>query len=321
MDKFKDIKHYRWETVRVFISSTFNDFHAERDYLIKYVFPDLRQWCEQWKLYLVDVDLRWGITTTEAESGKLIDICLEEIDKCRPFFICFLGNKYGYVPGVESKEKKTLPKYDTLKGKEDFSITHLEIYHAIKETLLPTNETIPSKHAFFYFRTGDSLPKPGTIHSFSEMDNALYVETFFEKEPAKINRLQKLKAEIRTFYENIGKAIGSANEADKRIFKYTPTYDPNLRNPESDRLKGRFTIESLKEIGTRVKENLKGAITEIFKERIDTLSSNFKRDNFQHEKDLHDAFIENRTRLFVGREKSLKKLGLGYKQWEMSGQI
>ena len=30
-----------WKTVSVFVSSTFNDIHAERDYLVKEVFPRL----------------------------------------------------------------------------------------------------------------------------------------------------------------------------------------------------------------------------------------------------------------------------------------
>jgi hypothetical protein len=29
----------------VFLSSTFRDMHAERDYLVKVTFPRLRQWC------------------------------------------------------------------------------------------------------------------------------------------------------------------------------------------------------------------------------------------------------------------------------------
>jgi hypothetical protein len=49
-----------WETVHVFVSSTFNDMHAERDYLVKEVFPELRDWCEERKLRLLDIDLRWG---------------------------------------------------------------------------------------------------------------------------------------------------------------------------------------------------------------------------------------------------------------------
>ncbi|HUU75180.1 MAG TPA: hypothetical protein VMW63_03720 [Methanoregulaceae archaeon] len=48
-----------WKTVSVFMSSTFNDMHAERDYLVKLVFHELREWCEQRKLRLIDIDLRW----------------------------------------------------------------------------------------------------------------------------------------------------------------------------------------------------------------------------------------------------------------------
>ncbi|MGO9468307.1 MAG: DUF4062 domain-containing protein [Isosphaeraceae bacterium] len=32
-----------WQTAKVFISSTFRDMHAERDHLIKVVFPELRE--------------------------------------------------------------------------------------------------------------------------------------------------------------------------------------------------------------------------------------------------------------------------------------
>ena len=32
-----------WRTVRVFISSTFRDMQAERDHLVRFVFPKLRE--------------------------------------------------------------------------------------------------------------------------------------------------------------------------------------------------------------------------------------------------------------------------------------
>ncbi|HJX52842.1 MAG TPA: DUF4062 domain-containing protein [Polyangia bacterium] len=83
-----------WETVSVFVSSTFNDMHAERDYLVKEVFPSLREWCERRKLRLVDVDLRWGVTDADATNNKrVVDVCLRRIDDCRPFFICLLGQR------------------------------------------------------------------------------------------------------------------------------------------------------------------------------------------------------------------------------------
>ncbi len=48
----------RWEKVYVFISSTFGDMQAERDYLVKRVFPELQDWCERRRLRLVDIDMR-----------------------------------------------------------------------------------------------------------------------------------------------------------------------------------------------------------------------------------------------------------------------
>jgi hypothetical protein len=59
----------QWQKVHVFISSTFNDMDAERDYLVKRVFPELQDWCERRKLRLVDVDLRWGVTEADATAN------------------------------------------------------------------------------------------------------------------------------------------------------------------------------------------------------------------------------------------------------------
>jgi len=46
--------------VRVFISSTFRDMQAERDRLVKFIFPQLRKLCESRAVIWGEVDLRWG---------------------------------------------------------------------------------------------------------------------------------------------------------------------------------------------------------------------------------------------------------------------
>jgi len=46
-----------WQTAKVFISSTFRDMHAERDHLVKVVFPALREELEKHRVHLVDIDL------------------------------------------------------------------------------------------------------------------------------------------------------------------------------------------------------------------------------------------------------------------------
>src|SRR3990172_8276109 len=79
-------KQVPWEKVHVFISSTFNDMHAERDYLVKRVFPELQDWCERRKLRLVDVDLRWGVTEADATANaNVVRTCLKRIDDWRAF--------------------------------------------------------------------------------------------------------------------------------------------------------------------------------------------------------------------------------------------
>lgn len=57
--------------VRVFISSTFCDMHAERDHLVTVVFPELRERCERLGLEFFDVDLRWGVPEKTLNSCQL----------------------------------------------------------------------------------------------------------------------------------------------------------------------------------------------------------------------------------------------------------
>ena len=106
-----------WKTVSVFVSSTFDDMHAERDYLVKEVFPRLREWCELRRLRLVDVDLRWGVTEADATNNKrVVDVCLRRIDDCRPFFICLLGQRYGWIPRRQDEAAETSGAYPHIAG-------------------------------------------------------------------------------------------------------------------------------------------------------------------------------------------------------------
>lgn len=91
--------------IRVFISSTFQDMQEERQYLFNYTFPKLRMIAEKRDVRIVEIDLRWGITYEESANGKVMQICFEEIDKCRPFFIGILGDRYGWCPDTTELEK------------------------------------------------------------------------------------------------------------------------------------------------------------------------------------------------------------------------
>ena len=62
--------------IRVFISSTFQDMKNERDYLMKYTFPELKRLAAERDVTLTELDLRWGITEEESQTGKVVEICL-----------------------------------------------------------------------------------------------------------------------------------------------------------------------------------------------------------------------------------------------------
>jgi hypothetical protein len=90
-------------TFRLFVSSTFSDLKAERNALQAYVFPRLRELCEQHGSRFQPIDLRWGVSTEASLDQQAMTICLEEIARCqqtspRPNFIILLGDRYGWCP-------------------------------------------------------------------------------------------------------------------------------------------------------------------------------------------------------------------------------
>ena len=298
MSTLADGPPFGWRKVRVFISSTFRDFHAERDYLIKFIFPELRIWCEKRKLHFFDIDLRWGITPAEAESGKVIDICLEQIDGSRPFFICMLGGRYGWVPspGEISHESKT--RYDLLNTQEGLSVTHMEINHAVLAPLISSTESLAAPHAFFYFRDQVSIAETEPQHHWAIEEQKEFRKVFFNENPLHDDQLTRLKESI----------IAHLKTAGKTVFNYSPELNPSLINPEDDRLVGRIVPESLKAFGEQVTLDIKKAIKAEYWKRFEYFSKFSGRDWLKNESDFHEAFVENRTNLFIGRDTLLKKI-------------
>lgn len=162
-----------WKTVRVFISSTFRDMQAERDWLVKRVFPDLRERLSPYRIYLVEVDLRWGITREQAESGQVLDFCLQQIDECRPYFLGMLGERYGSIPEEVAAEIE-----------QEFgagrSVTDLEILYGALQ-----NRNLRAR-ALFALRSPDFL---------AEMDECSRLD--FIEEEGRREKLIELKERIR----------------------------------------------------------------------------------------------------------------------------
>jgi len=39
-----------------------------------------------------------GLTEQDETQGQIVRSCLEEIDRCRPYFIGITGDRYGFIP-------------------------------------------------------------------------------------------------------------------------------------------------------------------------------------------------------------------------------
>lgn len=164
--------------IRVFLSSTFRDFGEERDLLVKKVFPLLRRLCRERQVDLVDIDLRWGITEEEIEQGKVLPICLAEIKRARPYFICFLGERYGWVPEEGEYDPALIAREPWLaEHRGGKSVTELEVLHGVLNNPEMTNR------AFFYLRD----PK------YSQAKG----EDYAAESPEHAEKLKRLKERVR----------------------------------------------------------------------------------------------------------------------------
>jgi len=186
--------------VRVFVSSTFLDMQEERDELAKRIFPQLRKLCEERDIEWGEVDLRWGITEEQSERGETLPICLAEIERCRPYFIGILGERYGWVPEEIPRDLKN--QHPWLDEHDESSVTALEILHGV------LNNPIMADRSFLYFRDRGYIQRyleqnPDAKITdlcdlpMAEESAAQIPDDKKQRENARRARLEKLKDDIR----------------------------------------------------------------------------------------------------------------------------
>jgi len=145
----KDSSLIQNRQIRIFISSTFQDLQEERDYLIKNIFPVLKEEAAKRDVSIIPLDLRWGITEQESKTGKVIEICLHEIENTYPFFIGIIGRRYGWCP-KEDDVKNLTSQYPWLQ--EDvangLSVTEIEMQYGVLRNARKLN-------AFFFVKDGE----------------------------------------------------------------------------------------------------------------------------------------------------------------------
>lgn len=162
----------------------------EREILVKQIFPQIRKICEKRGVTFTEVDLRWGINDEQKAEGKVLSICLEEIERCRPYFIGILGERYGWVP--QDIPESLVDQQEWLKERKKSSITALEIVHGVLRNPEMKN------NALFYFRS------PAYINEIPLDERNDFIEVATEEDiekfgPAKAKELaEERKGKLKT---------------------------------------------------------------------------------------------------------------------------
>ena len=186
-------------TQPIFISSTFLDMHIERDFLRDVVFRELEEIVAHYKINLEAIDLRWGIDTSagtlqDEKELQILKVCLDEIDRCRPFILVFLGNRYGSVPPEVYLRSAATEKGVVLDNYAQ-SVTALEIEYGAFQ--VPTEEL----SCFFYFREIpdlEALP-PEQRSRFDDRHHSEHQDRFHDLEALKSRIKNRFPERCRTY--------------------------------------------------------------------------------------------------------------------------
>lgn len=203
----------------IFVSSTFRDMQFERDMIQTIVEPQLNAAAVRYADSVFFSDLRWGISTedfdSESGSRKILSVCLDEIDRCRPYMLIFIGERYGWIPD-ESLIIKAAGEKNFRPWSSNISVTSLEIEFGALQ------EAGDLERCIFCFR------KPLPVSEMSEDQRKIYDSESDEHRA----RLQELKDRIRS-------APGA------RIIEYEAAWDRSQEVSGLEPLAERLTNEFL----------------------------------------------------------------------------
>ena len=182
--------------IRVFLSSTFSDMQETRNYLTRKIFPKIEQECARRGVTFSVLDLRWGITENESKNGKVIEICIDEINRTRPFFIGLVGERYGWIPDEQEikKNKHLEEKYPWVREyiERRCSITEIEMQYGVLN-----NDSIQDAYFFIKRTKPCGIPENEEEKKLSELR-----KTIMEKAGE-----GKCTAEIYSSVEELGRLL------------------------------------------------------------------------------------------------------------------
>ena len=282
-------------TVRVFVSSTFEDLKEERNVLQEKVFPKLEQFCLEKGARFQAIDLRWGVREEAGLDQKTMEICLSEIARCqktriKPNFIVLLGDRYGWRPlpaRIQRDEFEAVLAHIVETGERDFVRSWYD---------LDLNADPP-----------EYLLKPR---------KGIYTDwTHWEPEELRIHRAARegaraaglpgsdlIKYEASATRQEILKGLGESADDCKHVFAFFREphgpEDPDLKKLK-EHLKAQLPKENVFSYPAGDHAQLCDDVESSLRTVIAATAGRFESRN---EKASHDRFADDRAKHFKGRE-------------------
>lgn len=317
-------------TFRVFISSTFSDLKVERDALQAEVYPRLRDLCAQYGAVFQAIDLRWGVSQEASRDQQTMNICLREIRRCqsitpRPNFIILLGDRYGWQPAPPQ-----IPAEEYEKLLQNAPTEHQALFD---KWYLRDDNAIPYEYCL--------QPWTCSYEEWAEIELQLHTALLSAAKIAGLPANAYFKYWASATHQEIMAGALQIDDADDHVHcfirsindispdKQAEDFIDLDRDGNPDDEKAAYLSDLKNELSGHIPNNLHeyraawqgsgpsqahipslcedvfGSLKEII---VKQLGHSGNSESWIFEKDQHQAFADERSRIFVGREAYIQKI-------------
>ena len=262
-------------TLKLFVSSTFEDFRIERAILQKYVFKKVKKELSKKGIGFIPVDLRWGVPEEAQLDQRTMEICLNEVKRStsepHPDFLMLVGDRYGWIPLPYKIEKDEFEKLlDYLKDlKEDISL--LKEWYYLDYNQLPLSYMLKRREG-----------KYTKWENWQKVENK--IRELLQKASTILNKKDKQKYFKSATDEEFDTILKLADDTKNRVFTYVRNFKDSFSN---ENLQKKF-------IDTNpLKEKINSiSIPQENKKEID-ISSKFYENLYSNNIQYPEEFFEN----------------------------
>ncbi len=278
--------------------------------LLQDVMDELSEEYTQKNWQIEALDLRWGITKEAGLDNRTVQICVEELRRCRemsphPNFIVLLGNRYGWIP---LPEVLSCTEMEAVKGFcSDAEDSLLDRWYRCDYNQLPEPEFIlqPREGRYvsesvwedevyrplrsLFDRSGDGRYSLSATE-IEIQEGALHVDNADEHVIGYFRSLSEIPSDMQNvFTDENARQLTALKENLEAKLSHANTYYEILSYSEyqSDSFKLRF------------KENMKEHLISVINHAIEDF------EELGDENDFHMDLAEKESGFFVGREEEL----------------